>query len=356
MGLYNSKLYMEDIETAAKADIAWDKFSNKSIAISGGTGMIGSYLVDVILFRNEVFGQGIDVFVLGRSRSKAQKRFDKYMENEKFHFIECDINDKSMLENRVPAHVDFIIHAASNTHPKAYSTDPIGTITANVIGTNNLLEWGRCAVCDRFLFLSSVEIYGENKGDVEKFSEDYLGYIDCNTLRAGYPESKRLGEALCQAYINKYDMDIVIPRLSRVYGPTMLETDTKALSQFIRKGAAKEDIVLKSEGTQKYSYSYVADAVLAILHLLLNGSCGEAYNVVSKDSDITLKDLAQMIADYAGTKVCFALPDEVERAGYSTATKAMLDHTKLVLSGWSSGYDMQKGLECTIAILGGLNG
>ena len=99
---------------------------------------------------------------------------------------------------------------------------------------------------------------------------------------------------------------------SRTYGPTMLLSDTKAISQFLKKGAAGEDIVLKSVGDQFYSYSYVADAVSGLLTVLLKGDCGEAYNVADPASDITLKDLAQMIAGKAGTKVAFALPDEKE--------------------------------------------
>ena len=156
----------------------------------------------------------------------------------------------------------------------AYASDPVGTVATNIIGTNNLLKFAAETGCERFVFLSSVEIYGENRGDTEYFTEDYLGYIDCNTLRAGYPESKRCGEALCQAYIRKENMDIVIPRLARSYGPTMLRSDTKAISQFIGNGVRKENIVLKSAGTQLYSYTYVSDAVSGVLYCLLRGECG----------------------------------------------------------------------------------
>lgn len=80
-----------------------------------------------------------------------------------------------------------------------------------------------------------MEIYGENRGDTDRFREDYLGYLDCNTLRAGYPESKRAGEALCNAYYQAHHLDFAIPRLSRVYGPTMLSSDSKAIARFIKK-------------------------------------------------------------------------------------------------------------------------
>ncbi|MBQ9609832.1 MAG: NAD-dependent epimerase/dehydratase family protein [Lachnospiraceae bacterium] len=350
MSLYDSSIYMEDIKKIADLKYAWDKFTGKNIAISGATGMIGSFLIDVLMYRNDNHNQNINIYAFGRNEEKAKKRFDKYFDSEKFHFIKQDINlpiDEKICGDKV----EYIIHAASNTHPVAYASDPIGTVSANVIGTNNLLDWAGRVSCERFVFISSVEIYGENKGDTDTFAEDYLGYIDCNTLRAGYPESKRTGETLCQAYISQKGLDVIIPRLSRCYGPTMLSSDTKALSQFILKGIHNEDIVLKSEGTQLYSYAYMADAVSGIFKLMFDGECGGAYNVVSDNSDIMLKDLAKIIADYTGRKVIFELPDAVESAGYSKATKATLASDKIKKTGWESLFDIETGLHHTIDVL-----
>lgn len=347
MKLYDSRLYMQSVKTIAEQSYRWSDLDCGSVAISGGTGMIGSFLVDVLIYRNEHFHANTQVYVLGRNEEKAKGRFGRYFDKEYFHFVAADMNTPIAIDARI----DYVIHAASNTHPVAYAQDPIGTVTANVIGTNHLLDWASRMGSKRFVFLSSVEIYGENRGDVDYFTEDYMGYIDCNTLRAGYPESKRTGEALCQAYIRQKELDSVIVRLSRVYGPSMLMSDTKAMSQFLLKGVRGEDIVLKSEGTQLYSYSYVADAVSAIIYILLNGRCGEAYNVVSASSDVMLRDLAKMIADYTGGRVVFELPDAVESAGYSKATKAILDATALRDLGWKSVYEMEKGIQQTIDVL-----
>lgn len=201
-----------------------------NILISGVSGMIGAVLTDILLYSNRIYSTQYNVTGIGRGKSHAEEMFSEYKDDDSFRFVQHDINN-ALTEAGA---VDYIIHAASNTHPVDYSTDPIGTITANVIGTNNLLEYAVSHGCRRFVFLSSVEIYGENKGDIERFDETYNGYINCNTLRAGYPESKRTGEALCQAYGKKYNLDFVIPRLCRVYGPTMSLRDSKAIAQFIK--------------------------------------------------------------------------------------------------------------------------
>ncbi len=348
MRIWENELYRQDIEYVANLPLPWERLKNKKLLISGASGMVGSFLIDVIMYRNERFNNNCNVIAIGRNSLKAQARFSRFWDmNDFFSFISHDIN-KTLMDI---GNIDFIIHAASNTHPVAYATDPIGTMTTNIMGTYNLLNYAAEHKTERFLFTSSVEIYGENRGDVEKFDESYCGYIDCNTLRAGYPESKRAGEALCQAFIKQYDLDVVIARLSRTYGPTMLETDTKAISQFIKKGVAKEDIVLKSEGTQFYSYSYVADAVSGVLTILLKGECGQAYNISDEDSDITLKELAKIIAKYVGKNVVFELPDITEQAGYSRATKAVMSSVKLQSLEWEAKYNIKNGLERTIDML-----
>ena len=178
-----------------------------------------------------------------------------------------------------------------------------------------------------------------------------MGYIDCNALRAGYPESKRCGEALCQAYIRQKGVDAVIARLTRSYGPTLLRSDTKALSQFLWKGLAGEDIVLKSDGSQLYSYTYVSDAVTGLLTVLLKGRCGAAYNVAEESFDVPLRKMAEMVADAAGTHVVFDLPERTEAAGFSKVTKARLDGSRLRALGWKAEIAPEEGIRRTLAIL-----
>lgn len=353
MELYKNEMYLEDVFYVAGLNLPWKKLKNNSILLSGATGLIGSFLIDVIMYKNTVEDLNCVVYALGRNEEKAKNRFSKYAEDPRWKFISYDV--KKPLEQEDIGNVGYVLHLASNTHPLQYATDPIGTITTNIIGVQNMLDFSVEHHATRFAFASSNEIYGENRGDIEFFDEDYCGYINSNTMRAGYPESKRCGEALCQAYKAQKGLDVVIPRLTRSYGPTMLMTDSKAISQFIKKGIAGEDIVLKSAGTQNYSYQYVADSVSGLLTILLCGESGEAYNIAEEHSDIMLKDLAAVIAGMNGKEVVFEIPDAVEAAGYSKATKARLDGHKLAALGWKPKYDIKSGMERTITILRDVN-
>lgn len=348
MKVYEDKLYIEDLRYVSYLDLPWEKLQDSSILISGATGLIGSFIIDTIMLKNKE-GLNCKIYALGRDKEKAHARFDYGKSGDLFKFVQYDIN-KPFVRNDI-GKIGYVLHLASNTHPLQYATDPIGTITTNVFGTYNMLEFAYEHKADRALFTSSNEIYGENRGDVEKFKEDYCGYIDSNTLRAGYPESKRVSESLCQAYISQKNMDVIIPRPTRSYGPTLLRSDTKALTQFLSKGISGEDIVLKSQGNQYYSYQYVADTVSGLLYIMLKGKKGEAYNIAHESSDIRLKDLAKIIAEYVGRKVIFELPDELEASGYSKATKARLDGSKLEVLGWKPKYNIEQGIYRTIDIL-----
>lgn len=346
--LYNNRLYLEDLDHVANLALPWDKLKDKNILISGATGLIGSFLTDVLMTKN-AHGLNCGIYALCRNLDKAEKRFYGWKRQNLLRMISHDVSQPLSFDE--PEKLEYVLHMASNTHPILYATDPIGTITTNVFGVRNMLEYALARHASRFVFTSSNEIYGENRGDTEFFKEDYCGYVNCNTVRAGYPESKRCGEALCQAYKQQKGLDVVIPRVTRTYGPTMSFDDTKAISQFIQKGIAKENIVLKSKGTQYYSYSYVADAVSGLLYVLFLGENGEAYNIADKASDIMLKDLAEIVATIAGTKVVFEEPDAIEAAGYSRATKARLDGNKMKSLGWTAKYNISGGIKRTIDVL-----
>lgn len=343
--------YYKEIEQIERSSgIPWTKLEGKRVLVTGASGMIGSYIIDLLMLHNHKSDKQIEIYALSRSKKRIDYRFNHTGYAESLNIVEHDICKPLNIE----VDVDYIIHAASNTHPLEYSQNPVETITTNVIGLKNIYEYARMRHNCRVVILSSVEIYGENRGDADKYNEDYCGYIDCNTLRAGYPESKRLCETMAQAYKHQYDIDSVIVRLSRVYGAGVEPDDSKAMTQFLNKAVSHEDIVLKSDGRQLYSYIYIADAVTAILKIALMGESGQAYNVADPGSDSTLREAAEKLAEIAGTRVRFELPDEAEKRGYSTATKAILNGEKLKKLGWNARYNMEDGLRQTLKMMGGI--
>ena len=195
----NHPVYIKDIQKTATINIEWGKLKHSSVLICGATGMIGTVLIDVLMERNLSYNDNIQIYALGRSSENAIDRFRDYMNLPYFKFISGDINTSIKFNEEV----DYLFHCASNTHPRAYSEDPVGTIMTNVIGTNNILQIALNAHAKRTVFLSSVEIYGQNRGDTELFNERYCGYIDCNTMRPGFLEGNRPGEPLSQPYNKK---------------------------------------------------------------------------------------------------------------------------------------------------------
>ena len=161
--------------------------------------------------------------------------------------------------------------------------------------------------------------------------------------------SNIMSETLCMAYGAEYDADVVIARLSHTYGPGFTESDNRVYAQFIRNVLKGEDIVLKSKGEAFRSWLYVVDAAHAILRLLLDGEKANAYNVAHSESNISIRQLAELIARKADRKVVFDIPEADAQQGNTTPiTKATFSTDKLKALGWKPLFDVEEGFGHTL--------
>ncbi|UWO22286.1 NAD(P)-dependent oxidoreductase [Blautia wexlerae] len=108
---------------------------------------------------------------------------------------------------------------------------------------------------------------------------------------------------------------------------------------------------MKSAGTQMCSYNYIGDCASAIITVLINGKCGEAYNTANPDVRLTIAQLAEIIASAANRKVVFADPDDVDLAYRTPIAKQVLSSKKLENLGWSGVFSSEIGVKHTLDIL-----
>lgn len=339
----NIKLYQENIEKALKNN-KFEGLKNQSVLITGANGLIGSAIIDVLNYLNGKFKYNINIIAAVRNVNKLNERFKGY---KGLTILEQDVTNKI----EIPYKADYIIHAASNAHPKAYSEDPVGTMLGNFLGMNNVMEYAKSCGCKRVEYVSSGEVYGQSDIKDIAFNEEYMGKVDSTNPRNCYPLSKLASETLCISYSQQFGIETVIARPCHVYGPTQTESDTRVSAQFIKNVLEGKDIVMKSEGLQTRSYCYVVDCATAILTILLYGKSSNAYNVSNKNSIITIREMADCIAKQNSKKVIFEIPTQKEKMGFTPITRAVLDSTKLEELGWKACWSFEDGIKQTINIM-----
>lgn len=331
--------YHDGIKAVSSLTLPWEKLRSCNILITGASGLIGSCLVDILM---ENPHRDYQVYALGRNKFRMAKLFNRYEADSRFHLLVADVSLPLTFD--IPFH--YMIHAASGAGPADFSERPVEVMKANFLGVQNLIEYGKAHALKRFLFVSSGEVYGEGDGRV--FTENYSGYVDITNPRSCYPSSKRAAETLCVSYALEYGVDVVIVRPSHTYGPCFTENDTRVYAQFIRNVIKGEDIVMKSAGEQYRSWCYVVDCASGILYVLLKGQTGNAYNIADTSSNITIKELAKMVAEIGGRKVVLQKPDEKERKGYNVVKKSVFATDRLQSLGWSLTGTMREKMNSTI--------
>lgn len=346
MRFFECKTYVDDLNKSIASTVSIEKLKYKTVLVTGVTGTIGSFIVDMLIQYNKQ-GAAIKIIAAGRNVDKIKKIYEGLVSSEELQIVQYDLSKNIEFD----IDVDYIIHAAGNAHPVAFNSDPVGTIIGNINSTYNLLEYGKCHKASRFCYISSGEIYGQGDLSLDSYDENYAGYLDNCMPRSCYPISKRAVENLCASYYKQYGMETIIVRPCHTYGPRITDTDSRANVQFMKCVLQDKDIVLTSPGLQLRSYCYIADCAAAILTCMLNGKAGEAYNSANKESRVTIAEFAKVIADLSGKKVVFSVPDETDLSNRTPIAKQVLSSDKLEKLGWKGNYSVELGVKHTLDIL-----
>lgn len=348
MSVWNSKTYREDILRALPV-LDVEQLKGKRILITGASGLIGSAVTDLLIGCNREQNAGITVYAAGRGTQKLSDRFSHGLD---FGLIPVAYDATKAIHFDFP--VDYIIHGASNASPDKYVSEPVDTMLANVTGVNELLSFAAKTQAKKVVYISSSEVYG-TLAHGNPLVEDAYGNVDILSVRSAYPMGKRAAETLCIGYASQYGVDVSIVRPGHIYGPTALASDNRVSSLFARQAAEGQDLVMKSAGTQIRSYCHCIDCATAILAVLTRGASMQAYNISNRESVITIRQMAQILAEHGGVSLIMDIPSAAEKAAFNPMDNSSLNSEKLEALGWTGCFDAQLGFAHTIAVLRELN-
>ncbi|MFM2360976.1 MAG: hypothetical protein RLY16_2969 [Bacteroidota bacterium] len=338
-------IVLADLEQIVAADLPWQQFYNKTVLVTGANGFLPAYMVKTLLWLNHKQNANIKVIGLVRNIEKAKLKFKDYLQDAHLELWHTNID--APLSH--PDNIDFIIHAASQASPKYYGVDPIGTLSANVLGTYHLLELAATKKVERFLYFSSSEVYGALAAS-DSIAESSYGAIDPTQVRSCYAESKRMGETLCVSFMAQKQVPVVMARPFHTYGPGLSLDDGRVFADFVANIIKREDIVMNSDGSAVRSFCYLADATIGFFTVLLNGKAGEAYNVGNPAGAISIKELATLLVNLYPQLNLKAVFKTVDPSQYLTSTfnKLCPDISKINALGWEPTTSVADGFKKTI--------
>ncbi|MGL4999859.1 MAG: NAD-dependent epimerase/dehydratase family protein [Cetobacterium sp.] len=341
-----NKILIEDFEYILNQKLEWGNFSGKNILITGANGILASYMVMSLLYLNKKFSKKCKVFALVRNIEKAKRKFIEFLNDENLILIQQDVCSEILIEDEL----HYIVHAASQASPKYYLVDPVGTLNANVIGTNNLLKLSYDKKVESFLFFSTGEVYGEVKENQIPTKEIDYGYIDPTNIRACYSESKRMGETMCVSWYSQYKVPAKIVRPFHTYGPGIELDDGRVFSDFINDILNNRNIQMKSDGKAIRAFCYLSDATIAFFNILLNGKNGEAYNVGNPNEEISILELAKTLVNLFPEKKIKVIEKSHENKNYlaSNITKNSPSIDKIKKIGWEPKITIKEGFKRTV--------
>ncbi len=339
--MFEKKILAETCEIKdilLKADyIPFNKLKDKSVLITGATGLVGSAFTKLLLVANKEFNLNTKLYLLVRNIAKAEAVFGK---QENLYFILGDLDNLPEID----FDIDYIMHGASPTASKYFVEHPVETIKTAVGGTIKLLDLAKEKQVEGFVYLSSMEVYGENHSD-DFLTEDVASKMTSLSVRNCYPQAKLICENLCVSYHSQFALPTKILRLSQTFGPGVPKDDNRVFAQFARAVIDEKDIILQTAGATKRCYLYTLDAATAILTVMLSDISGEAYNATNPATYCSVLEMAELVAKKVAQGRIWVKANAgggEQPSQYLPTHKWNLSADKLCALGWKPTKDLEE--------------
>ncbi len=279
----------DELFEAAADDLR--SFRGARLLLTGGTGFVGSSLLESIVWANARLGLDISVVVLTRDAAAFRQKAPQLGNADGVQLVEGDVRAAPILSGSF----DGVIHAATPASAELNRDRPFEMLDTIYAGGRAILEFAGRSGPIPFLFTSSGAVYGEQPADVANVSETYVGAPDSLSPANAYHEGKRVGELQCAIAAKTYGLRAKIGRLFAFVGPHLPLDRHFAIGNFIRDGMAGQSIAVAGDGTAVRSYLYSGDMVVWLWAIFARGELLRAYNVGSAHA-VTIGELARTVA------------------------------------------------------------
>jgi nucleoside-diphosphate-sugar epimerase len=324
-----------------RTEQVWGELKDGQLFMTGGTGFIGTWLLEAFAWANQKLKLNLSVAVLTRNPEAFEKKVPHLAHNPLISFERGDVRSFEF------PHKNFshIIHAATEASATLNKENPQLMLDTIVQGTRRVLEFAEHTHAKKMLYLSSGAVYGKQPPEVGYVAENFKGSPDILNPNSAYGIGKCIAEHHCVLHSQKHLVEIKIARCFAFVGPYLPLNKHFAIGNFIRDGLLEKNILVNGDGTPFRSYQYAADLVIWLLQIMCRGEPCAPYNVGS-DEALSIADVAKVVAK-SFPKVPYIKISKKPTAQLPDRYVPSVQRAKKNL-GLSAGIDLSQAIRKTI--------